>query len=50
MNVNATGSSSLSVTGGARLNAQFVSAGGKVSVNNGVKIDATDGVKKISLR
>ncbi len=46
LNVNATGSSSLSVSGGARLTAQFVSTGGEVSVNNGGKIDATDGVKE----
>lgn len=45
MNANATGPSSLSVTGGARLNTQYVSVSGDVSVNNGGRIDAPDGIK-----
>ena len=35
MDANATGPSSLSVTGGARLTTQYVSVSGEVSVNNG---------------
>ena len=45
INVNATNSSALSVTGGAVLNAKFVSVSGGTSVNNGAKINATDGIK-----
>lgn len=45
MDVNATGPTSLSVSGGARLTAQYVSVSGEVSVNNGGRITATDGVK-----
>ena len=45
INVNATRSSALSVTGGAALNAKFVSVSGGTSVNNGAQINATDGVK-----
>ncbi len=45
MDANAAGPSSLSVTGGARLTTQYVSVSGEVSVRNGAKIDATDGVK-----
>ena len=44
INVNATRSSALSVTGGAVLNAKFVSVSGGTSVNNGGQINATDGV------
>ena len=45
MNVNATSTSALSVTGGALLNAKFVSVSGRTSVRNGATINATDGVK-----
>lgn len=45
MGVNATSSSALSVTGGAVLNAQFVSVSGSTSVRNGGVINATNGVK-----
>lgn len=42
---NSTGSAALSVIGGATLNAKSVSVSGNVSVTNGGKINATDGVK-----
>ncbi|MGA7974724.1 MAG: Tad domain-containing protein [Pseudolabrys sp.] len=45
MDANATGPSSLSVTGGARLTTQYVSVSGEVSAHNGARIDATDGIK-----
>jgi hypothetical protein len=43
--VNATGSSALSVTGGATLNAKSVTIAGGDSVTNGGTINATNGVK-----
>ena len=45
MDVNALGSSALSVTGGAVLNAQFVSVTGSVTRSNGGVINATNGIK-----
>jgi hypothetical protein len=45
MDVNALGTTSLQATGGAILNAQFVSTSGKTAVSNGAVINATNGVK-----
>jgi hypothetical protein len=42
--VNSTGNPALAVSGGARVDAKSVSVGGTVSVNNGGKIDADEGV------
>jgi hypothetical protein len=42
--VNSTGSPALSVSGGARVNAKSVSVSGTVSVNNGGRINAEEGV------
>ncbi|HKJ61925.1 MAG TPA: pilus assembly protein TadG-related protein, partial [Hyphomicrobiales bacterium] len=42
--VNAIGSPALTVVGGARVTAKSVSVSGTVAVNNGGKIDTTDGV------